>query len=76
MLRRPVQSVAPSVIEALRDATRSRHAQLSASPAMSRLYTIPEYRSHLGRLAARTVVRTLGAGPDHSASQHQRLYLA
>jgi heme oxygenase len=49
-----VRSVGPCVIEALRDATRSRHAQLSASPAMSRLfdaaYTIPEYQSHLGRL--------------------------
>jgi heme oxygenase (biliverdin-IX-beta and delta-forming) len=49
-----VESVGPGVIEALRDATRSRHAQLGASPAMSRLfdgaYTIPEYRSHLGRL--------------------------
>jgi heme oxygenase len=49
-----VQSVGRSVIAALRDATRSRHAQLGASPAMLRLfdaaYTIPEYRSHLGRL--------------------------
>ena len=49
-----VQSVGGSVIAALRDATRSRHAQLGASPAMSQLfdaaYTIPEYRSHLGRL--------------------------
>jgi heme oxygenase len=46
--------VQPVVIEALRDATRSRHAQLGASPAMSRLldskYTIHEYQSHLGRL--------------------------
>ena len=54
MLSPPVQSVRPGVIEALRDATRSRHAQLGASPAMSRLfdvaYTIPEYQSHLGRL--------------------------
>jgi heme oxygenase len=54
MLNPPVQGVAATVIEALRDATRSRHAQLSASPAMSRLfdsaYTIPEYQSHLGRL--------------------------
>ena len=54
MLSPPVQSVASSVIEALRDATHSRHARLSASPAMSRLfdaaYTIPEYQSHLGRL--------------------------
>lgn len=47
-------SVAPDVIGALRDATRSRHAKLGATPAMSRLfdagYTIPEYRAHLGRL--------------------------
>jgi heme oxygenase len=54
MLSPPVQSVASSVIEALRDATRSRHAQLGSSPAMSRLfdvaYTIPEYQSHLSRL--------------------------
>jgi len=46
--------VAPGVIGALRDATRSRHANLGASPAMSRLfdpgYTVPEYRAHLGRL--------------------------
>jgi heme oxygenase len=47
-------SVAPHVIGALRDATRSRHAKLGATPAMSRLfadgYTIPEYQAHLGRL--------------------------
>jgi heme oxygenase len=43
-----------AVIEALRDSTRSRHAQLGASPAMLRLFavdfTIPEYQAHLGRL--------------------------
>ena len=43
-----------SVLEALRDATRSRHAQLEASPAMMRLfdanYSMSEYREHLGRL--------------------------
>jgi heme oxygenase len=54
MLIPPIQSVAPGVIEALRDATRFRHAQLGASPAMSRLfdaaYTLSEYQSHLGRL--------------------------
>ncbi len=53
MISPSVQSI-PRVIEALRDATRPRHAQLGASPAMSRLfdtaYTIPEYQSHLGRL--------------------------
>src|SRR5580658_3832866 len=46
--------MASTVIEALRDATRSRHASLGASPAMARLfdpdYTIAEYREHLGRL--------------------------
>jgi heme oxygenase len=44
----------PSVIEALRKATRPLHANLGASPAMSRLfasdYTTSEYRAHLGRL--------------------------
>jgi heme oxygenase len=49
-----VDSVELAVIEALRDATRSRHAQLGASPAMLRLFavdfTIPEYQAHLGRL--------------------------
>ena len=44
----------PSVVEALRDATRSRHAKLGVSSAMVRLfddgYTISEYRAHLGRL--------------------------
>jgi heme oxygenase len=47
-------SVELKVIETLRDATRSRHAQLGASPAMLRLFavdfTIPEYQAHLGRL--------------------------
>jgi heme oxygenase len=42
------------VIGALRRATRSRHAALSASPEMSRLfapdYNLAEYRTHLGRL--------------------------
>jgi heme oxygenase len=54
MLSPPVQPVAASVIKALRGATHSRHARLSAIPAMSRLfdpaYTITEYQSHLGRL--------------------------
>jgi heme oxygenase (biliverdin-IX-beta and delta-forming) len=44
----------PSVIEALRDATRSRHESLASSPGMSRLfesdYTIAEYRAHLAPL--------------------------
>jgi heme oxygenase len=44
----------PSVIEALRDATRSRHESLASSTGMSRLfesdYTIAEYRAHLARL--------------------------
>jgi len=44
----------PSVIEALRAATRSRHARIASNPAMLRLfepdYAIPEYHAHLGRL--------------------------
>jgi heme oxygenase len=44
----------PAIIEALRSATRSRHANLSANSAMVRLfdsgYTVSEYREHLGRL--------------------------
>jgi heme oxygenase len=54
MLNGTFGSVAPGVIEALRDATRLRHTNLGANPAISRLfdpgYTIPEYRAHLGRL--------------------------
>jgi heme oxygenase len=54
MSLRNVEFVERGVLEALRDATRSRHAQLGASPAMSRLfdpeYSLPEYRAHLGRL--------------------------
>lgn len=42
------------VIDALRRATRSHHAQLAASEPMLRLfdpaYTVAEYRAHLGRL--------------------------
>ncbi|MGI9145936.1 MAG: biliverdin-producing heme oxygenase [Chloroflexota bacterium] len=42
------------VINALRSATRSQHAQLAASEPMRRLfdaaYTVAEYRAHLGRL--------------------------
>jgi heme oxygenase len=49
-----VNSVELEVIEALRDATRSRHAQLGSNPAMLRLFagdfTIQEYQAHLGRL--------------------------
>jgi heme oxygenase (biliverdin-IX-beta and delta-forming) len=44
----------PSVIEALRSATCSRHASLASCPAMARLfatdYTLHEYRAHLGRV--------------------------
>lgn len=55
MVNRAAGTIAPGVIiEALREATRLRHAHLGGSPAMSRLfdagYTIPEYRAHLGRL--------------------------
>lgn len=44
----------PSVLEALRLATRSRHEKLASCPGMVRLfepnYSISEYRRHLGRL--------------------------
>jgi hypothetical protein len=44
-----------SVLEALRNATLSRHTRLAASPAMARClfdatFTISGYREHLGRL--------------------------
>jgi heme oxygenase len=54
MLGASVESLEPVVLEALREATRSRHALLGVSPAMSRLfdadYTLHEYQAHLGRL--------------------------
>jgi heme oxygenase len=54
MLRQPLESGVRGIIEALRDATRSRHAKLASLPAMLRLfegdYAISEYRAHLGRL--------------------------
>jgi len=54
MLNRVSDPGVPGVIEALRDATRARHASLAASSAMVRLfdsaYTLSEYRAHLGRL--------------------------
>lgn len=54
MLDRTYESGELSVIESLRNATRSLHANLGSSPAMLRLfasdYTISEYRAHLGRL--------------------------
>jgi heme oxygenase len=44
----------PAILDALRAATRSRHAMLGRSVAMVRLfeatYTIAEYRAHLGDL--------------------------
>jgi hypothetical protein len=55
-----------SVIEALRDATRYRHASLASGLGMSRLIecddTISEYRAHLARLlgsalGARNIVK-------------------
>jgi len=53
----PGRTVAPQTlkaIEKLRNATRSRHANLESIPAMSRLfavdYTVSEYQSHLGRM--------------------------
>jgi heme oxygenase len=61
-----------SVIEALRVATRSRHASLASSPDMKRLfaadYSLAEYKSHLGTLLGlfepleRAVVPASGAG--------------
>ena len=54
MLKRSSEPGERSVIEALRNATRSLHAKLGSSPAMSRLfdsdYSISEYRTHLRRL--------------------------
>ena len=54
MLNQPLESGVPGIIEALRGATRSRHARLASLPAMVRLfaadYDISEYRAHLGRL--------------------------
>jgi len=62
----------PGALESLRNATRSRHASLGASPAMRRLfeatYSLGEYRTHLGRLLGivepleRAVVRAAEAG--------------
>ena len=54
MLNHPLESGVSNIIEALRVATRSRHATLASIPAMLRLfeadYGISEYRAHLGRL--------------------------
>jgi len=54
VLNRSPEPAPLSVIEALRDATRSLHEGLGSSAAMSRLfasdYTISEYRLHLNRL--------------------------
>jgi heme oxygenase len=69
-----------SVIDALRQATRSRHAKIEAIPAMARLfdadYTLSEYRQHLGRLLGlfepleRAVADVTGA--DHPVRDLQR----
>lgn len=69
-----------SVIDALRLATRSRHAKVGASAAMTRLfdasYTISEYRQHLGRLLGlfdpleRAVADA--TGPDNPVRDLQR----
>lgn len=54
MLSQPLDSGVSGIIQALRGATRSRHAKLASIPAMLRLfdadYAISEYRAHLGRL--------------------------
>jgi len=69
-----------SVLDALRLATRSRHAKLASCRAMVRLldstYSVSEYRAHLGRLLGlfepleRSVARA--AGPSDLASSLQR----
>jgi heme oxygenase len=68
------------VLQALRLATRSRHAKLESCRAMARLfdptYSVSEYRAHLGRLLGlfepleRSVARA--AGPSDLASSLQR----
>jgi len=49
-----VETDMPRVLEALRLATRSRHAKLASCRAIMRLfdstYSVSEYRAHLGRL--------------------------
>jgi heme oxygenase (biliverdin-IX-beta and delta-forming) len=88
MLNRAAGAAAPGVLGALRDATRKRHANLGASPAMSRLfdagYTVPEYRAHLGRLLGlfepleRAVARAANPGDavlglERSSALHEDL---
>jgi heme oxygenase len=77
----PGQSI-PSVIEALRSATCSRHASLASCPAMARLfatdYTLHEYRAHLGRVLGlfepleRAAARAAGASQSPSALQRSK----
>jgi heme oxygenase len=77
----PGQSI-PSVIEALRSATCSRHARLASSPAMVRLfaedYTLPEYRAHLGCILGlfepleRVVRQAAGANQSLSALERSK----
>jgi heme oxygenase len=77
----PGQSI-PSVIEALRSATYSRHASLASRPAMARLfaadYTLHEYRAHLGRMLGlfepleRAAAHAAGASQSPSALQRSQ----
>lgn len=75
----------PKVIEILRNATRSRHANLASGAALSRLfaanYTVSEYQSHLGRMlglieplerAAALAVESIAAENGPAAAQPER----
>jgi heme oxygenase len=72
----------PSVIGALRAATRSHHARLASSAAMGRLfapdYTLSEYRAHLGCMLGlfepleRAAARAAGASQSLSALQRSK----
>jgi heme oxygenase len=71
---------APSVIEAVRRATKSQHEELASHAAMARLfsanYRVEEYRTHIGRLLGlyepieRAFVR---AGSEHAFNLHLRV---
>jgi heme oxygenase len=78
ILNRAPGSKTPGVIEALRFATRSRHAALASSPAMKRLfeadYTLAEYRAHLGCLLGlfEPLERAAAHAAGHSSPALQR----
>lgn len=75
-----VDHVEVPILDALRTATRSRHAALGASAAMVRLfeptYTIAEYRAHLGDLLglfeAIEAAASRVATPEDPAPLHRR----